>query len=140
MESKDEKIQRVSYEYPEELMDHEGYPTSEALRYIKNWSIHFESEETQVKSGIYFGKGMYQELIDYVNSIWIYDTFNYEDGLLEIHTMGWSGNEEIIAELKLTDLWMHKFRCHQTGGHYFFSIDGESEFDWQVVKQKIDKK
>jgi hypothetical protein len=120
----------LSYHYPTTLMDSDGYPTQEALDYIKNWT--YENHVT----GEYFGKQMYDELIEYIRSIYVYnDAINYEDGLLEIHTFGWSGNEDIIEELKKTDLWLLKFRCEQTGGHYYFQIEDKG-FDWQVSKIK----
>ena len=119
----------ISFDFPNQLMDSEGYPTQEALDYIKNWSFHH--------GGQYFGKGKYEELIEYIKSIWAYnDAIVYEDGLLEIHTYGWSGNEDIIEELKKTDLWLMRHRATQTGGHYYFKIDKDSEFDYWVTKQK----
>ena len=122
----DKKIEPLSYHYPNELKDSDGYPTEEALDYIKNWSI----------TGKYFGKGNYEELIEYVRSILTYnDAINYEDGLLEIHTFGWSGNEDIIEELKKTDLWLLKHRATQTDGHYFQIED--KGYDWQVNKIKV---
>ena len=128
----------ISWKYPEELFGEEGYPTSEALDYVKNWAIIFGTGNTNTKQGEFFGKGKYEELISYIKDLWWYgdDGVVYEDGLLELHTMGWSGNEEIIAELKDTDLWLTKFQAKSAGGHYFFKIDAESEYDWHIVKSK----
>jgi hypothetical protein len=124
----------IEYNYPNELHDEDGYPTQEALDYIKNWSIDYNNGE--VKMGKHFGKANYNELIDYIKSIWTYkDAIEYENGLLEIHTYGWSGNEDIIHELKNTDMWDFKFRCQQTGGHYYFKVTDESEMDWVVIKE-----
>ena len=121
----------ISWDYPKQLMDNEGYPTSEALDYIRNWSFYHG------RVGQYFGEGKYEELIEYIKSIWAYnDAIVYEDGLLEIHTYGWSGNEDIIEELKHTNLWLMRHRATQTGGHYYFKIDKDSEFDYWVTKQK----
>ena len=127
----------VSWKYPEELFDGDGYPTEEALDYIKNWGLQWRQLE-KPKQGEFFGKNKYEELISYIKDLWWYgdDGVVYEDGLLELHTMGWSGNEEIIAELKHTDLWLTKFRAKSAGGHYFFKIDAESEYDWHIVKSK----
>jgi hypothetical protein len=124
----------LEYNYPNELHDEDGYPTQEALDYIKNWSI--DSNNGEVKMGKHFGKANYNELIDYIKLIWTYkDAIEYENGLLEIHTYGWSGNEDIIHELKNTDMWDLKFRCRQTGGHFYFKVTDESEMDWFVTKQ-----
>ena len=125
----------ISWDYPEQLLDSEGYPTPEALDYIKNWAIIWGRDENLTKTGQYFGKGNHEELIEYIKSIWNYDSIYYEDGLLEIHTVGWSGNEEIIEELRKTDLWLMKFRASQTGGHYYFRLEDKG-FDWEVTKIK----
>lgn len=128
----------VSYEYPKELFDDEGYPTSEALDYIKNWSVMIGLYDDMLKNGQFFGKEKYDDLIAFVYEIWWgNDLIRYEDGLLQLHTGGWSGNEEIISELKHTDMWMHKFRCNQSGGHYYFKIDNDTDFDWQVVSYRV---
>lgn len=129
----------ISWYYPEQLHDEHGYPTNEALDYIKNWAvIHGQKFGDNTKVGEFFGKDKHEELISYIKDLWWYgdDGVVYEDGLLELHTMGWSGNEEIIAELKDTDLWLTKFKAKSAGGHYFFKIDAESEHDWHIVKSK----
>ncbi len=132
----------IHWEYPKTLIDNEGYPTPEALDYIKNWSIHTHTDSISsngnAKSGKFFGKGKFDELIEYIKTIWTYkDAIEYENGLLEIHTYGWSGNEDIIDELKLTDLWLLKFRCERTGGHYYFKVTDYNDFDWVVTKFQI---
>lgn len=124
-----------SWEYPKQLMDGSGYPTPEALDYIKNWAIIWGRGESLTTTGKFFAEGRYEELIEYITSIWAYDSINYEDGLLELHTVGWSGNEEIIEELKKTNLWLTRFKCHQTGGHYFFKLEDKG-YAWKVIKTK----
>jgi hypothetical protein len=124
----------ISYPFPNEFFDDEGYPTQESLDYIKNWTY------AENKFGQYFGKGMYDELIEYLRNIWVYedDAIGYEDGLLDLHTYGWSGNEDIVGVLKDTDLWTIKFRCEQTGGHYYFQIEEFTKgYDWRVEKVKL---
>lgn len=129
----------ISWDFPTELMDEDGYPTQEALDYIKNWSIIYAQDGKTFKTGMYFGKDKYDELIEYIKTIWVYNNaIVYEDGLLEIHTYGWSGNEDIIDELKKTDLWLIKHRVTQSGGHFYFEINNVSEFEYLVIKKKRD--
>ena len=127
----------ISWYYPDQLHDEHGYPTNDALDYIKNWALIFKTSG-DTKQGEFFGKNKHEELISYIKDLWWYgdDGVVYEDGLLELHTMGWSGNEEIISELKDTDLWLMKFKAHLAGGHYYFKIDSDSEHDWHIVKSK----
>lgn len=127
----------ISWYYPEQLHDEHGYPTNDALDYIKNWGLQWRQLE-KPKQGEFFGKDKYEELISYIKDLWWYgdDGVVYEDGLLELHTMGWSGNEDIISILKDTNLWLTKFKAKSAGGHYYFKIDAESEYDWHIVKSK----
>lgn len=128
------------YPYPTQLMDDNGYPTQEALDYIKNWgyeTIRDNDQVTELIFGKYFNQTDLTPLIEYIQCIWAYDdAVVYEDGLLELHTVGWSGNEEIISELKNTTLWWFRHRATRTGGHYYFKIDNNSEYDYDVVKIK----
>lgn len=128
-----EETKISSFPYPEKLMDDEGYPTQEALDYIKNWGYGFTEGEFLL--GQYYKNENMDDLIEYIQSIWYYDdAIVYEDGLLEIHTLGWSGNEEIIHVLKDTMLWAFRHRATQTGGHYYFRIDKDSAKTWSVEK------
>mgnify|MGYP003325634834 FL=1 len=125
----------ITWDYPKHLHDEHGYPTDEALDYIKNWSIIHGQMDS--KKGSKCGKGLYDELIAYIKELWTYnDAIEYEDGMLELHTMGWSGNESIIEELRNTDLWLLKFRAHLSGGHYYFKLHNDMDLDWWVVKSK----
>ena len=85
-----------------------------------------------------FGSQNYEELIEYVLSIWTYgkDALIWDGKLLEIHTLGWSGNEEILPRLKNTTLWLLKFRAQEAGGHYYFNVN-DKEYTFRV--QKVEK-
>lgn len=131
----EEELELSSFPYPEKLMDEDGYPTQEALDYIKNWGYGFVDGKFLL--GQYYKNESMDDLIDYIKSIWCYnDGIVYEDGLLEIHTLGWSGNEEIIPYLENTMLWGFRFRASQAGGHYYFRVDNKSAKTWGV--QKVD--
>ena len=132
--------EKLDYPYPEELFDVDGYPTEEALNYIRNWGSEKNEEKNELVFGKFFSSSNTSELIEYVKSLWNYGDYAYkeEDGLFELHTFGWSGNESIVYELKNTILWMMKLRVHQTGGHYYFKLDKDSDYDWEVTKVKKD--
>lgn len=122
--------------FPEgNLLDEHGYPTNEALHYINNWQFICDYGADDTKIGHLCSD--YQGLIDYIKRIWYYDDCIYEeDGLVEIHTGGWSGNEDIIHELKKTQFWMLRFLAQRTGGHYYFKMDSDTEWDYVITKVK----
>ena len=133
-------IEELVIPYPEgNLLDEHGYPTIEALDYIKNWQIIWDHDSNETKMGHL--RNDYQALIDYVKSIWYYDdAINQEDGLVEIHTVGWSGNEEIIEELKKTQFWMMKHQATQTGGHYYFLLGDLFSSKYTYSVEKVENK
>lgn len=120
-----EEQEKVAYYYPEELFDEDGYPTGEALEYINNWSILFDEGEARV--------GQYvvdhdKELIDYIISIWTYyNESQLTENSLELHTLGWSGNESIVSYLKKTWFWSSKWFMTIRGGHYYFTLSDKGE-------------
>ena len=42
---------------------------------------------------------------------------------LELHTAGWSGNEEIIRALQKSLFWTFYWQKTYRGGHYYFKIN-----------------
>ena len=62
-------------------------------------------------------------LIAFVMSIWHWHDYAKLDGnKLELHTGGWSGNEDIIGVLMDTLFWMICWESSVRGGHYYFEI------------------
>src|SRR3546814_10968839 len=61
--------------------DEDGYPTDEALQFIENYDV--------IEKGV-------ENLVDFIGEIWYHGTWGFiRDGnKLELHTGGWSGNEE----------------------------------------------
>ena len=121
---------------PEELFEEEGhYPSDAALEYLKNWcsySVNNADGTSELKFGQYFGdmeKTML--LLSFIKELWWYPDMgiNYENGKLELHTLGWSGNESIINILRNSSLWLIYWRKTHAGGHYYFDItrDGKEE-------------
>lgn len=58
-----------------------------------------------------------------------------EDGnLIEIHTGGWSENEDLIEQFKETYWWKRNFRIKTTGGRYYFDTNVYSQNQWEITK------
>ena len=90
-----------------------NYPTEEELDYIKNYNI--------LENDII-------DLIEFIRSIWWPSGWGFKLSgknvlKLELHTGGWSGNEDIIYALKQTKLfWVACWVKSVRGGHYYFEI------------------
>lgn len=104
---------------PAVLLDDEGYPTEEWLNYIKN----YKPDESL-------------PLLTFVEKILVDGWYMSDCGFklykrykgkrkLELHTGGWSGNEETIAAIK-SNMWLTHFQMRyvmwRTGGHYYFEL------------------
>lgn len=100
---------------PKILLDKDGYPTDEYLDWIKKYDP------------------LKMKLIDFVEMLrdgWNDSEWGYilrrsrgEYRTLELHTGGWSGNEEIISALQSNYMfWQICFYKHIRGGHYWFRI------------------
>lgn len=127
-----EKLELFKKPADDELFEKEGhYPTEAALNYIKNWCSVWEPGETpSLKFGEYFGdKTKTKELLDFIAQIWWYSdiAINVEGDKIELHTFGWSGNEDIVRELKNSSLWLIHWRKTYAGGHYYFDLNRDKE-------------
>ena len=70
-------------------------------------------------------------LLDYIEPRWEYGDWGFKrtKHKLELHTGGWSGNEDIIAALQENfPFWAMYWLCSRRGGHYTFN-------DSMVVKE-----
>jgi len=104
---------------PYMLLDEDGYPTDEWLAFLRNYD-----PETCIPV---------QELVvDYLPNGWNHRDWGYklhrryrEKRRLELHTGGWSGNEEVIRAI-LDNFWLTDFKLRyvmwKTGGHYYFEL------------------
>jgi len=93
------------------MPDINHYPTEEELEIIKKWDI------TKDPIG----------LVDYLEDVWEYaDMGIVRRGKnvinLELHTYGWSGNEEIIEALHVNLFFMFYWQKSLRGGHYYFKV------------------
>jgi hypothetical protein len=108
--------EKAKFTYP--LLDDEGYPTEQWLRYIRE----FKPDEN-------FGIIAFVYLLS--EGWWMPERGHYLSkqyrGKREfiLHTGGWSGNEGIIdailSNINLTDIYM-KYMKWRRGGHYYFEI------------------
>lgn len=101
------------------MPDKDGYPTEEELKTIEKWDL---------------SKHKVQDLLEHVRECWWQaewgfdldrtSTYSKSPALrLELHTGGWSGNEEIIGALQANLLfWALYWEKSERGGHYTFKI------------------
>jgi len=98
-------------------LDINGYPTDEFLDFIRNYT-----PDTM-------------PIMDFVGILcegWYFDKWGYKlhrkyagKRKLELHTGGWSGNEDTIAAV-LSNIYLTNFKMQHVkwvvGGHYYFEI------------------
>ena len=91
------------------------YPTDEELETIKNWN---------------FLKQPLDGFLSLLESIWKYADIGFFDLSgkkilkLELHTGGWSGNENTISAIQNNYIfWMICWIKSTRGGHYYFKIN-----------------
>jgi hypothetical protein len=91
-------------------MDEDGYPDDYDLKIIAEWDV--------LKQG-------YEGLLKCIGSIWWGGDcggFKWRGKWLELHTWGWSGNEDIIDALQKTYFWSFFWKKSIRGGHYWFEL------------------
>ena len=100
-------------------MDSDGYPTTSELRKIRNW------------------RGTFRELWEYVTGLWHWPNYAVTKrgetvDELELHTGGWSGNEDIADALEHSKS-LFCFFCEtkwERGGHYYFEVPHSY---WKII-------
>lgn len=115
--SKEQQGNEANTLLPAVLLDDEGYPSDDYLKFIRDFK-----ENTM-------------PIMDFIQMIcenWNHGSMGYHLSRkykgkykFELHTLGWSGNEEIIREITnniyLTHFYM-KYYQWRTGGHYYFEV------------------
>ena len=104
---------------PDVFLDDDGYPTDEWLQYLKN----YKPDESL-------------PLLTFVKTVLVDGWYMSDCGFkiskkykgkhkIELHTGGWSGNEEIIASIE-SNIWLTNFQMRyvmwRAGGHYYFEL------------------
>jgi hypothetical protein len=85
------------------------YPTNHELKIIREFDL---------------SKRPVRELLDYIEPRWEYGDWGFirKKHRLELHTGGWSGNEDIIDALRNNFLFWHMYwYSHRRGGHFVFN-------------------
>lgn len=94
-------------------MDNDGYPTEETLKTIREWDV----------PGDPYG------LAKYLVNIWHYPEYIKLHGrYLQIHTGGWSGHEDIMAELHKNLFYSFWWTRAERGGHYWFKLPDKKTY------------
>lgn len=90
------------------------YPTQEELNKISHWNIVDNKEML--------------DFLSYIEQLWWTPEWGFEVKgkkviSLELHTGGWSGNEDIIGALQNNFIfWSMFWQKSVKGGHYYFKI------------------
>lgn len=65
-----------------------------------------------------------------------YGSLFIEDNLIEIHTGGWSENEELLYYLKNSFWWFNKYVITSSGGHFYIDLDSMNDVKkhWKIIK------
>lgn len=96
------------------VRDSDGYPTEAGLNQIKIYSGDFYTENSKMDI---------EKLIELLQELWHFSDYLIRDGAeLELHTGGWSGNEDVISALQPSLFWMLFWRKSERGGHYYFEL------------------
>lgn len=92
------------------MPDEKGYPTDEELQRVLEWDCNDP-----------------MKLIFFLEDIWwnAYPLIKLKGKRVihvELHTGGWSGNEDIIKVLRETMFWLMYWQQTKRGGHYYFKF------------------
>ena len=118
-----------------ELLDEHGYPTDEALDYLRTFtgSAHQLVELLEHAMGAYGAVKVEQ----------VADELDRQIHRVTLVTGGWSGNEDVIAELDRSFFWFAYWQSSHRGGKYSFHVPegrwDEPMMDWPPAHSTPDK-
>jgi len=101
---------------PDVLLDVNGYPTEEWLEFIRNYIPDNSLPLLKFVSEI-LPKGWYMADWGFV----LHRKYRGKQKL-ELHTGGWSGNEEVISAILSNKHFKMQYVMRKAGGHYYFEI------------------
>lgn len=101
-----------------DLLDSDHYPTEKWLEFVRDYTPQAEDALPL------------EEFITLLEEGWYYSDcgyFRFKGDRLELHTAGWSGNEELLSVLLDNASLMEVLELVQEreGGHYYFDIISE---------------
>jgi len=96
-------------------MDKNGYPDEQELKVIREWDVW--------KQG-------WQGLLDFIEEIWWSSDWGFRQHgcYLQLHTGGWSGNEDIMDVIHHNASIMYFWVKSTVGGHYWFKFKKELRY------------
>ena len=104
---------------PDDLLDDEGYPTEEWLTFIREY---VPSDELPIETFV----------LQYVKESWWMPSWGFiakrkrkGKQSIELHTGGWSGNEDIINAIMSNRIlqFIMGYKMWRRGGHYYFEMN-----------------
>lgn len=63
-----------------------------------------------------------------------YGSIEINDNLISVHSGGWSDNEDLINCFRESFWWTRFHKASFTGGHYYFQLEGDKE--WEIRPKK----
>ena len=103
------------------MSDRDGYPTTQEIEQLKIYCGHLRTKNTKLDIDSFI-----DSLVELLKEIWHYPDYIAGNGrYFELHTGGWSGNEEIINVLSESMFWLMYWRKSEWGGHYYFELPSD---------------
>ena len=101
-------------------MSDDRYPTKREIKQLKTYCGHLRTENAKLDIG---------SLVELLKEIWYMPDWGiHRSGRrFELHTGGWSGNEEIIGVLEESLFWLMCWERSERGGHYYFELPDYSD-------------
>ena len=99
--------------------DNEGYPTDESLKKLKEI---LNSENIKEACNAFY-KALKENFYHDCCGLTKVEVRGDVIDVWEYHTLGWSGNEDIINVLAQSWLWGMLLERYDSGGHYYFKVE-----------------
>ena len=103
--------------------DSDGYPTEESLAELKK-----ALDDKNIEKAInVFYDALEENFYTDICGLTKIEVRSETIDAWEYHTLGWSGNEDIIQILQQSFLWYMFLERYDSGGHYYFKPRKENE-------------